>query len=488
MSTTRSKVWTTRKNLSKTRTSPAPTPLRSATTTPTVVSGEKKVERPTVPRPSSLVTTGHKDHDRTITESNEESTVILTKTISRLTVGDEPSRITRKTPSAKGLSAIPAKNSAKPKRPSSRSRCNNLTDIANLIVHGTCKKIIVMVGAGISTASGIPDFRTPGTGLYDNLAQYNIPCPEAIFDINYFTHNPRPFFALAKELYPGKYRPNFVHYFVRMLHEKGCLLRLYTQNIDGLERIAGIPSEKLVEAHGSFLTASCHLCYTPFPAKEAQESIVNGHIPRCKFCHGVVKPDIVFFGEDLPKRFYEFSKDFGNADLLIIMGTSLAIEPFASMVNSVRPNVPRLLLNRHLVGPFKKKPLKITDVAEVGELTDSTTKFAEALRWTTDIEELMKKTESVQINISTQLRTGFGKAKSSSPSPLPVVSKPNSKARAAAHVLSAKPPFRNTSTTKDPQRRPVPVAIARAKKPISTFTGQSSSSDDESSESSENIA
>ena len=79
--------------------------------------------------------------------------------------------------------------------------------------------------------------RTPGTGLYDNLQQYSIPYPEAIFDIDYFHVNPRPFFTLAKELYPsGKYRPNYIHYFVRLLHDKGLLLRMYTQNIDGLER------------------------------------------------------------------------------------------------------------------------------------------------------------------------------------------------------------------------------------------------------------
>ncbi|XP_069084460.1 NAD-dependent protein deacetylase sirtuin-3, mitochondrial-like isoform X3 [Pleurodeles waltl] len=416
MSTTRSRVWTTRQNLSTKRTPSAPTPsMKSTTTTLTLGSGcENSAERSTFPRASSLTTNGHKDHDKSITESNEESTLVLTKSISQLKVGDQQSRILRKSSSAKGSSATPTKNSAKSKRPTSRSRCTNLTDIADLILHGTCKKIIVMVGAGISTASGIPDFRTPGTGLYDNLVRYNIPYPEAIFDINYFTHNPRPFFALAKELYPGKYKPNFVHYFVRMLHEKGCLLRLYTQNIDGLERMAGIPSEKLVEAHGSFLTASCHLCYTPFPAKEAQESIVNGHIPRCKFCHGVVKPDIVFFGEDLPKRFYELSKDFGNADLLIIMGTSL------------------------------------------------------------------------EINISTQLPTGFGKAKASAPSPLPVVSKPNSKARAAGHVHAAKPASRKPSTGKDPQRTPVPTAVAHVKAPGSAFAAQTSSSDYESSESSEN--
>lgn len=79
--------------------------------------------------------------------------------------------------------------------------------------------------------------RTPGTGLYDNLQQYRIPYPEAIFDIDYFHHNPRPFFTLAQELYPtGKYRPNYIHYFVRLLYDRGQLLRMYTQNIDGLER------------------------------------------------------------------------------------------------------------------------------------------------------------------------------------------------------------------------------------------------------------
>ncbi|XP_066445636.1 NAD-dependent protein deacetylase sirtuin-3, mitochondrial-like [Eleutherodactylus coqui] len=247
-----------------------------------------------------------------------------------------------------------------------------------------------MAGAGISTPSGIPDFRTPGSGLYDNLKKYNVPYAEAIFDIDYFTYNPRPFFALAKELYPGKYKPNIIHYFVRLLHEKGLLLRCYTQNIDGLERMAGIPSEKVVEAHGTFSTASCHLCYTSFPPKEARDCIMNGKSPRCKVCYGVVKPDIVFFGEDLPKQFSSFSTDFPKADLLIVMGTSLKIEPFANIVNAVRPNVPRLLINRDLVGPFKNEPLKSTDVAELGELCEVTRKFVSALNWQTDMDEVIK--------------------------------------------------------------------------------------------------
>ncbi|KAM5171925.1 NAD-dependent protein deacetylase sirtuin-3-like [Mantella aurantiaca] len=273
-------------------------------------------------------------------------------------------------------------------------KCTTLIDVADLILKNICKKIIVMAGAGISTPSGIPDFRTPGSGLYDNLKKYRVPYPEAIFDIDYFSYNPHPFFTLAKELYPGKYRPNYIHYFVRLLHEKGLLLRCYTQNIDGLERMAGIPPKKMVEAHGTFSSASCHLCYTPFPAKKAQDCIMNNRSPRCNVCYGVVKPDIVFFGEDLPKKFDKFSKDFPEADLLIVMGTSLAVEPFANIVNAVRPNVPRLLLNRDLVGPFKMKTRNSTDVAELGDLIDVTKKFVSVLNWQEDMKEMMRSHKS----------------------------------------------------------------------------------------------
>ncbi len=79
-------------------------------------------------------------------------------------------------------------------------------------------------------------FRTPGCGLYDNLAEYDLPDPTAVFDIGFFAYNPKPFFKLAKELYPGNYQPNIVHHFIKLLHDKGVLLRMYTQNIDALER------------------------------------------------------------------------------------------------------------------------------------------------------------------------------------------------------------------------------------------------------------
>uniref|UniRef100_H2ZB26 NAD-dependent protein deacetylase n=1 Tax=Ciona savignyi TaxID=51511 RepID=H2ZB26_CIOSA len=291
-----------------------------------------------------------------------------------------------------------------------------IEDVARIIKSEGVKNIIVMAGAGISTASGIPDFRSPGTGLYDNLQKYKVPYPTAVFDLDYFHSNPKPFFELAKELYPsGKYRPNAVHYFVRCLHERGLLLRMYTQNIDGLERLAGIPPMKLVEAHGTFTSASCTKCGKKYNGETIKDKILKGATPRCQLtplCYGIIKPDIVFFGEDLPKRFYYYLKDFPACDLLLVMGTSLQVrcyslyftaaritqcdfilsyfvEPFASLVDSTRATTPRLLLNMVKVGPFTK-PSRRTDLSITGDISDSIHKLADALDWREFLQETME--------------------------------------------------------------------------------------------------
>ncbi|KAL1472774.1 hypothetical protein MTO96_039117, partial [Rhipicephalus appendiculatus] len=101
--------------------------------------------------------------------------------------------------------------------------------IVRYIKSGKCKNIIAMIGAGISTAAGIPDFRSPNSGIYSKLGKFNLPSPEAIFEIGYFRRNPAPFFALARQLFPKDLKPTLSHYFLRLLHQKGLLLRLYTQ-------------------------------------------------------------------------------------------------------------------------------------------------------------------------------------------------------------------------------------------------------------------
>lgn len=264
-----------------------------------------------------------------------------------------------------------------------------LESIAKNIRERQYKRVVVMAGAGISTPSGIPDFRSPGSGLYDNLQQYNLPYAEAIFEISFFHHNPEPFFALAKELYPGNYQPNVTHYFVRLLHEKGLLLRMYTQNIDGLERLAGIPAKMLVEAHGTFATATCTVCRRQYEGEDLRPDVMSGTVPKCPTCTGVVKPDIVFFGEELPPHFFKYLTDFPLADLLIIMGTSLEVEPFASLSGAVRSSVPRLLINRDLVGPFAWRSRRPHDVVQLGDVVSGVQALSDALGWTQELDALM---------------------------------------------------------------------------------------------------
>ncbi|XP_053385291.1 uncharacterized protein LOC128550372 isoform X2 [Mercenaria mercenaria] len=310
-----------------------------------------------------------------------QSETAITAGLSKLTINDNKNRPLQK----RVLSG----------KASSNGLVKNVADAAGRLQMEAVKNVVIVAGAGISTPSGIPDFRSPGTGLYDNLQQYNIPYPEAIFDIDYFFLNPRPFFTLAKELYPsGKYRPNYIHYFVKLLYDKGLLLRMYTQNIDGLERLAGVPAEKLVEAHGTFATATCTTCRQKMEGYEIKEKIFTDKLPRCptRGCVGIVKPDIVFFGEDLPRKFYSYMKDMLQADLVLVMGTSLEVQPFAGIIDTVRFNVPRILFNREAVGPFKYQK-RTQDVVVTGDLIDNMVKFATQVGWKEDMVQLITKQE-----------------------------------------------------------------------------------------------
>lgn len=301
----------------------------------------------------------------------------------------------------------------------------SLEGIAEYIKAGKAKNIVVVMGAGSSVSAGIPDFRTPGTGLYDNLDKYNLPKPESIFDLEFFKGNPAPFYLLAKEIYPGSYEPTPTHRFLKLLDDKGLLRRVYTQNIDGLEALAGLAPEKVVQCHGGFSKGHCIKCGHVVDSDWLKGEIFSGRTPvKCPKCSDAangeeedippyVKPQITFFGENLPRRFFECKeKDlkakidlrsdveikehesmrntlntlkqratFGllsveqtqemedlrekveihdrkqeeassvecPCDLMLVIGTSLQVQPVAGLPDQVEWNVPRVLFNREPV-------------------------------------------------------------------------------------------------------------------------------------------
>ncbi|KAK2762835.1 Sir2 histone deacetylase Hst2 [Arachnomyces sp. PD_36] len=275
-----------------------------------------------------------------------------------------------------------------PKTLESRS----IESVAKYIKENSIRRIVVMTGAGISTSAGIPDYRSPETGIYANLARLNLPDPEAVFDISFFQRNPRPFYTVARELFPGRFRPTITHSFLKLLYDKGRLLKLFTQNIDGLERLAGVPPELMVEAHGSFATQHCIKCNESYPDDLMKQAIDKAEPPYCLSpdCGGLVKPDVVFFGQGLPDVFSLNRTLPAAADLCIILGTSLCVQPFASLPSFCKEGVPRILINMERVGGLGSRP---DDVLLLGDCDDGVRKFAEALGWLDELEALWADTE-----------------------------------------------------------------------------------------------
>lgn len=220
-----------------------------------------------------------------------------------------------------------------------------MQDIKELI--NSAKHIVVFTGAGISTSCGIPDFRGPN-GLFSYAEEvYGLPYPEAIFDINYFKQRQEPFFELSRELLSAKIEPSVTHNFISKLEDQGRLELLITQNIDGLHQRAG--NRRILECHGGYDTAHCFSCNRSYLLREIRDDIGSGIIPRCS-CGGVIKPDVVFYGENLPERFYELYTNPPQMDLLLVMGTSLLVEPVSSFILQLASRTTSILFNRDKTG------------------------------------------------------------------------------------------------------------------------------------------
>lgn len=306
------------------------------------------------------------------------------------------------------------------------SSTDGLASVVDLL--RTRRNIIVLAGAGISVSSGIPDFRSKGTGLYETLdtANLGLSCAEDLFDLEQFLHDPRPFYRFARNLYPtkdgkGRHKPTPAHRFLALLNERGMLRRIYTQNIDGLEERAGIPSAKVVQTHGGLNHASCLKCKRRVDSADIMEDVWAGRVPKCRkekasakkkkeqmelqvpayaasaaveslpppppkrqrrptrkmsensfsyagdgamdddgddahngadpnVCGGVLKPNMIFFGEKLPNSVAKrLEKDQEKADAIIVIGTSLSVAPMSKVIQYLSPSMPRLLINRNVV-------------------------------------------------------------------------------------------------------------------------------------------
>lgn len=198
----------------------------------------------------------------------------------------------------------------------------------------------------------------------------------------------------------GKYKPTLAHHFIKLLHDKNKLLRVFTQNIDSLEHCTGLDKHMIVAAHGNFDSAACVVTKKPVPIDEAKHAHLTGEFEALNRKHGtvLVKPSIVFFGEALPERFYEQAMaDFPQCDLLLVMGTSLKVEPFASLIERPKRTVPRMLINREVVGTwldggFDFRSPTTRDVLLQGDCDAGCLGLAHALGWEAELHALLQST------------------------------------------------------------------------------------------------
>lgn len=265
----------------------------------------------------------------------------------------------------------------------------DLHAIADRIKNGQITRIVVLTGAGISTSAGIPDFRSPNTGLYDRLAPLKLPYPEAIFHISYFSHSPEPFYAIARARHPGNLKPTISHAFLALLARKNLLHFLFTQNIDGLEQDAGVPADKVLWAHGNWESQHCWKCKAAYPDDLMKKAINAGDVPYClqQGCDGAIKPGVVFFGQSLPKKFDEKMNLIPEADLMLVMGTSLKVAPCSTIPRQVKNGVPRVLINMEKAGDMGNRD---EDVCISGSCDDGVRKFADALGWGDELETILE--------------------------------------------------------------------------------------------------
>ena len=197
-------------------------------------------------------------------------------------------------------------------------------ELAELIRESEC--VVALTGAGVSVPSGIPDFRTPETGLWENVD------PMEVAHIDVFERDPARFWSYYRPRFHslGDKRPNGAHEALAELERRGLLEGVITQNIDRLHRAAG--SENVVEVHGSIETSTCRGCGAAYGLEQVDGLFNADGVAECEGCGGAVKPDVVLFGEMLPEAAMRQAHELAaRADLMLCVGSSLVVHPVAAL-------------------------------------------------------------------------------------------------------------------------------------------------------------
>jgi len=225
------------------------------------------------------------------------------------------------------------------------------------------QRAVVLTGAGISTPSGIPDFRSEGTGLWSKVD------PMEVASLIAFRYAPEKFYEwirpLAVQIYNAA--PNPAHQALARLQAAGCFKVIITQNIDNLHQKAG--SSHVLETHGTFRTMSCTQCFERFSSNGFIEPYLQeGKIPYCPRCGGILKPDIILFGEQLPVQTWnEAQSACRNCDLILVAGSSLEVLPVAGLPLQALDRGAHLVIANHqstYLG-VRADVLLLGDVAEI---------------------------------------------------------------------------------------------------------------------------
>jgi len=300
----------------------------------------------------------------------------------------------------------------------------DLDGVAAFLKSDECKNVVVLSGAGMSCAAGIPDFRSPG-GMYDTLRPELLTAtaaqqramrsdPTSVVYKDMFLQNQFPYHEVRRPFILGtaarEWKATLGHRFVELLHRHGKLRRVYTQNIDGLDyQLDSIPPELIVPVHGSIGRVECESCgveadYGRY-IKEVRSCIkdIYGLDPTapkesthilCTACkQPTVKPATVLFGGSLPDRFFQLKGlDFQQADLLLVVGTSLVVQPAAAAVAEVREEgCVRLICNREEVGQdlgVKYGSKSTRDVHATGDSDDTFAALAAKMGWLEELADM----------------------------------------------------------------------------------------------------